>query len=380
MDLAIVSCRDYTQTEKALREALDAIHGLDFVRPGMRIVLKVNLVAPMNPDTAATVHPSLVCALSGILREMGAEPVIGDSPGGIYSAPYLHHVYETTGMVQAEKCGAVLNQDFSVKEAEDPEAKQARHFSYTGYLDQADAIIDVCKLKTHGMMGMSCGVKNMFGAIPGTMKPEMHYRYPKVEDFADMLVDIYQHFRPSLVVCDGVLGMEGNGPTQGKPRQVGCLMAARNGHVLDLAAAQIIGMEPKEVPTLRAAMERGLVPESLDGMEMYGNPKDFAAPDYLRLPRPATTAFHLLGDSLAGKMADKVIHHVLTPFPKMERKTCVGCAKCAGICPAHAIRMENGWPKIDRRACIHCFCCQEFCPMGAMQVDRTWIARVARKV
>jgi uncharacterized protein (DUF362 family) len=130
----------------------------------------------MKPDTAATVHPAVVCALVRLLRERGAEVVVGDSPGGVYGAAYLKLVYDVCGLKRVEQDGGRLNDDFSQIEVEYPEAVQAKRFPYTAYLAKADAIIDLCKLKTHGMMGLSCAVKNMFGVIPGTIKPEFHYR------------------------------------------------------------------------------------------------------------------------------------------------------------------------------------------------------------
>ena len=63
----------------------------------------------------------------------------------------------------------------------------------------------------------------------------------------------------------------------------------------------------------------------------------------------------------------------------MKKDACIGCGKCAKICPAKAITMENKLPVIDRSACIHCFCCQEFCPKGAMGVYRPPIARILNK-
>ena len=206
-----------TQPSK-MRRALDANGGLDFVRPGMRVAVKVNLVTAMKPDSAATVHPAVVCALVRLLREKGADVVGGDSPGGVYSAAYLRLLYDVCGLRGVEKAGRQLNDDFSQIEAEYPEARQAKRFPYTAYLAKADAIIELCKLKTHGMMELSCSVKNMFGVIPGTVKPEFHYRYPRAEDFADMLVDLYEYTKPRICICDAVVGMEGNGPTQGRPR------------------------------------------------------------------------------------------------------------------------------------------------------------------
>ncbi|MBO4888559.1 MAG: DUF362 domain-containing protein, partial [Firmicutes bacterium] len=347
---------------------------------GDKVVIKANLITFLKPDKAATTHPVLLSALAELLVERGVSVVIGDSPGGIYSAPYLKVVYDVCGMREAEKLGAKLNNDFSTKETDDPSAVQAKHFTYTAYLDQADAIIDLCKLKTHGMMGLSCAVKNFFGTVPGTMKPEYHYKYPKAEDFADVLVDLFEHFKPRLSICDAVIGMEGNGPTQGTPRKIGCLLVSANAHALDEVAAGIIGLSVKDVPTLSAAVRRGLLAGDGSGYTVYGDPSEFRVLDYQTMPSQGNVFFHVLGTGPVGKAADWFVSRVLTPFPKLSPKECIGCQKCANVCPAKAITMVDKKPKINRSSCIHCFCCQEFCPKGAMKVGRTIIARIAAKV
>lgn len=380
-DVALSACASYDEqtVETALRDALDHVDGLSFVHPGMRVAVKVNLVTAMKPESAATVHPSVVCALVKILLERGAEVVIGDSPGGIYSAGYLRVVYDVCGMRRAEACGAKLNDDFSVAEIDYPEAAVAKHFSGTAYLGKADAIIDLCKLKTHGMMGLTCAVKNFFGSIPGTMKPEYHYKYPRAEDFANVLVDLFEYYQPRLCICDAVVGMEGNGPTQGTPREIGCLIASKNGHYLDAVAAGLIGLKAQDVPTLKAAAERGLLPADLSALSVFGDSARFRIPDFKTVPAQSDVFFHVLGDGIFGKAADLVASRVVTPYPKLVPSACVGCGKCSQICPAKAITMKKGKPRIDRHTCIHCFCCQEFCPKGALKVARTPIMRLLRK-
>ena len=380
-DVAIVPCGSYEEStvEAALRDALEKTGGLSFVTPGMKVAIKANLVTAIKPDAAATPHPSVVCALVKLLKEKGAEVVIGDSPGGIYNSTYLKVVYDVCGMRAAEKYGAKLNDDFSVRDADDPSAVQAKHFTYTAYLDQADAVIDLCKLKTHGMMGMSCAVKNFFGTVPGTMKPEYHYKYPKAEDFANVLVDLFEHFKPRLCVCDAVIGMEGNGPTQGTPRKIGCLLVSPDGHALDKIAASLIGLAPKDVPTLQAAVSRGLLSEEEDAYSIDGDPSAFYISDYQTMPAQTSVFFHVLGTGPIGKVADFFAGRILTPYPKVKKDECIGCRKCADVCPAKAITMKDKKPKINRSSCIHCFCCQEFCPKGAMKVGRTLIARIASR-
>lgn len=378
MDVAIVRCADYGEEtcERALREVLVPFGGLDWVRPGMRVVIKANLVSAMKPEKAATTHPALLAALTRMLRERGANVVIGDSPGGTFAAPHLNAVYRVCGLSEAEAAGAELNRDFSQKEAALPEAHTAKHITYTGYLDGADAIISFCKLKSHGMLSLSAATKNLFGAIPGIIKPEYHYRYPDPMDFADMLIDLNEFFLPKLYLVDAVQTMEGNGPTAGTPKYMGALLAGTNPHKIDLLCAKLIGLEAKNVPTLRAAQERGLTPASAEELEISGDAEEFVCKDFVTVQRGTGTDF----GAQKGKLLGAAAKTVLRARPKLKRSRCVGCGVCRDTCPAHAIVIEKGKAKIDRRACIRCFCCQEFCPKGAMRVHRTWVARIAGKL
>ncbi len=378
MDVSIVRCADYGEEtcERALREVLVPFGGLDWVRPGMRVVIKANLVSAMKPEKAATTHPALLAALTQMLRERGANVVIGDSPGGTFAAPHLNAVYRVCGLSEAEAAGAELNRDFSQKEADLPEAHTAKHITYTGYLDGADAIISFCKLKSHGMLSLSAATKNLFGAIPGIIKPEYHYRYPDPMDFADMLIDLNEFFRPKLYLVDAVQTMEGNGPTAGTPKYMGALLAGTNPHKIDLLCAKLIGLEAKNVPTLRAAQERGLTPASAEELEISGDAEEFVCKDFVTVQKGTGTDF----GAQKGKLLGAAAKTVLRARPKLKRSRCVGCGVCRNTCPAHAIVIEKGKAKIDRRACIRCFCCQEFCPKGAMRVHRTWVARIAGKL
>ena len=379
-DVSVVPCPSYDPAvcRAALEEVLAPLGGLDWVRPGMRIAVKANLVTAMRPEKAATTHPVLLAELTKLLTARGASVVIGDSPSGLYTPAALQAVYRAAGLSLAEEAGAVLNRDCSQAEAVFPEARVAKTFQYTAWLDGADAVIDFCKLKSHGMMGMTNAVKNFFGVIPGTMKPEYHYQYPKAEDFAGMLVDLAEYFAPRLCICDAVVGMEGNGPTQGTPRKIGALAASASAHKLDLACAAMLGMTAGDVPTLRAAVQRGLCPEKVEDLHITGDLSAFLVPDF-QAPKAQGTVFFGQDGRLLGRLGNTAMRAFLTPKPLPQKKTCIGCAKCARICPAKAIRMQQKLPRIDRKACIHCFCCQEFCPVGAMKVYRSPIARLLNR-
>lgn len=377
-DVVITRCEDYSEAEAAgaLERVLAPLGGLDWVKPGMRIVIKANLVTFLKPDHAATTHPNLLCELVRMLAERGADVVVGDSPGGLYNASFVGRVYAATGMKAVEQAGGRLNENFEEKEAAYPEGKVCCHFRYTAYLDEADAIINFCKLKTHGMMAMTCGAKNMFGAIPGTIKPEYHFRYPDPRDFARMIVDLDEYFKPRLTIVDAVTCMEGNGPTGGTPRHMGALIAGENPHKVDLLCAKLIGLKREDVPTLEAALERGLIPASVEELKVEGEPDAFVIPDFQRIVTGNSHLFRGNGSSLRHRAQGLLLEKLLAQRPALKKGQCVGCGVCQGICPVRAISMVNKRPQIDRKKCIRCFCCQEFCPHSAMIVHRTVIAEM----
>lgn len=379
-DVSIVRCASYDEAEvsAAMQAVLEPVGGLDWVRPGMKIAIKANLVTFMKPESAATTHPSVLIALVRMLKERGAEVVVGDSPGGLYNAAFVNRVYAATGMKLVEQAGAQLNRNFAEAHADFSEAKVAKEFTYTAWLDDADAIIDFCKLKSHGMMSMSAAVKNLFGTIPGTLKPEYHFKYPDERDFADMLVDLNEYFKPRLAIADAVVGMEGNGPTAGEPRQIGALMASASTYKLDLVCAEVIGVTMNDVPTIRAAHERGLCASSSAELKIAGDLEDIKIPDFKNILSHRGLQFQGSG-SVISKLTGKVIGMALSSKPDAVKSDCVGCGVCAGICPAHAIEIRDKLPRIERKKCIRCFCCQEFCPKGAMIVKRPPIARLLNR-
>jgi len=377
-DVVIVPCGGYSEEEvfPVLEQALAPLGGLDWVAPGMKIAVKVNLVSSAKPEQAVTTHPGLVCALVKLLASRGADVVVGDSPGGLYNAAHLNRVYAAAGMKAVEHWGGRLNQDFTEREASFPQGKVCRQFQYTAWLDGADAIIDFCKLKTHGMMAMTCGAKNMFGAIPGTVKTECHFRYQDPRDFARMIVDLAEYFKPRLTIVDAVECMEGNGPTGGTPRHMGAVLAGENPHKVDLVCAGLIGLKREEVPTLEAALERGLIPPSAGELTVEGDPGAFAVSDFQLIGTSNSHLFRGDGTSLLRRLKGAAMERLLAQRPQLEPSKCVGCGLCRNVCPARAITMAGNRPRIDRKACIRCFCCQEFCPESAMKVRRTAVARL----
>lgn len=366
-DAAIVACPDYSDEniDNALNEALEKVGGLDFVKPGTKIVIKANMVAPKKPDDAAVTHPAMISALCRLLIKKGAEVVVGDSPGGLFTPVYLSGIYRAAKLYDIEKTGAKLNLNTKVREASF-EGKVVKNLSYTAFLDDADYIINFAKLKTHGMLLYTGAVKNMFGIIPGLTKPDYHYRYPRPEDFANMLVDLNLFKTPVLNLIDAVMGMEGNGPSNGTPRYVGALIASKSAYAADIVGCEVIGLEASRVLYLKAANDRGLSTLSAKEFDIYGNISDFTVPDFKKMEDGST------------HFKSRFVSTAFERKPVLVPDLCRECGKCAEMCPKNAIKLSPK-PKIDRRSCIKCFCCQEFCPFSALIAKRPLIARILNR-
>ena len=108
----------------------------------------------------------------------------------------------------------------------------------------ADIVVSMPKLKTHHWAGMTCGMKNLFGVVPGAV-----YGWPKnflhFHGIQNAIVDLAATIRPSLVIVDAVVAMEGDGPIMGKPRATGFLAVGRDPVAVDATCARAIGLDPR---------------------------------------------------------------------------------------------------------------------------------------
>ena len=167
---------------------------------------------------------------------------------------------------------------------------------------------------------------------------------------------------------DGIIAMEGNGPTGGRPRPMGVLAGSTSPYALDMACAAMMNMEPMDVLMLRDAASRGLCPQSLDEVEVLGQPlESFRAEDFLQ-PESKTSNFI----EKLPKFIQPLATRIATPYPKIRTAKCIGCGKCAESCPQHTITVE-GQPRkahIDYSQCIRCYCCHEMCPAHVIDIKR----------
>ncbi len=391
--VALVRCTAFDYEIEAVRlgvrHAIDLVGGIGaYCKPGEKVLLKVNLLARRAPEKAVTSHPAIVQSLAELLVAHGCEVIIGDSPGGPLSEGVLRGVYATCGMdAVARATDAQLNFDMGSSTVDNPSGLLVKHVTNLDVLRHVDKVISVARLKTHVLMTLTAATKNLFGTIPGTLKAEYHLMHPGYDGFADSLIDICIAANPVLSLVDGIVAMEGAGPANGAPRDVGVLVASASPYAADLVCTDIVGLAPDRVPTVRRSVDRGLVPDDVCKLDMVGDPIDsLRVPDFAVWRVVKSGMFDI---AHIPRPLRRSLDRMLQPSPTFVRQLCIGCGVCARNCPSDAITMSfvppgperdptptvRAYPEVDPDRCIRCLCCQELCPNDAVRIVRPPLAR-----
>ena len=369
--VSIVKCQTYHEEEvlKGLRRSLDLIGGIEtLVKRGDRVLLKPNLLIGKAPEKAVTTHPSMVKGVIQIVREAGGIPSIGDSPG-IGSGERAADKAGIKRVAEAMNCPFVeFNRPVSPPEKR---AKTFKHLEIDQALFEADAVINLPKWKTHGMTLLTLGVKNLYGCIPGPRKALWHFKAGEDrETFARILIDLYQILRPSLTILDGIVGMEGCGPSSGRPIPLGLILASRDALSLDQIVCDLLGIPREALLTNKVAYDLGL---GKDGIEVLGErPTDVRISNF-EFPPPYRTDWNLPG------FIKRTLNRALTSKPVLHDKACKSCQHCVEICPPKALSRKGKDLVFDYERCIRCFCCQEICPEGAITIKQGWLLRLTNR-
>lgn len=369
--VSIVQCHDYDQkvVDVAIDQSLANIGGLEqFIKKGIRVHIKPNLLTAKSPEKAATTHPSVVKSIVNRVMELGGEVTIGDSPAGI-SRP-IEEYWRITGLEEvAQKTGAKLVklEKKGVKEI----SVNGKSYFIASAVTEADVVINVCKLKTHNLTLYTGAIKNMFGSIPGFKKSEFHKQAPKVEGFSEIIVDIFSAVRPQLNIMDAVEIMEGNGPSAGKPKHLGLILASQDAVALDTIAATIVGFDDGEILTTEKAYQRGLGEIKLHKIIIQGEPLNRFRDLQIALP---SNGFQRYIPASVIKMLGKLVW----VRPKPDEGLCKRCSACIANCPTQAMSPKDGFPVIDYNKCISCFCCDEVCPHDAINQEMSWLTKLFR--
>ena len=357
--VSLQSLPDYDQDRvgEALYLLLEPLGGIgNFVKPGQKVLIKPNLLAGKSPEKAVTTHPEIVRQVIQLVQGTGAVVTVGDSPG--LGKP--ENVARKCGIYDVVKATGARFATFEESVPVQFGTGTFHHLEVSREALETDVIINLPKLKTHQMMGYTGAVKNLFGLVVGMRKVRLHLQAGTDKAFfALMLLELAERFAPALSIMDAVVGMEGNGPGNGDPVQIGALLASPNALALDTVATTMVNLPGDRVWTQKVALETGRRGASLDELDLYGTPLAKLKTDRFR---PAKTSDINFGLPTPLK---NLLKNAITAQPEIDRG-CQRCGHCVTHCPPHAMSLSNSGVRIDYGRCIRCFCCQELCPHAAI--------------
>ncbi|MFH0771490.1 MAG: DUF362 domain-containing protein [Candidatus Omnitrophota bacterium] len=363
--VSIVRARGYDsgEIEGAVKEAVDLIGGIsNFIKKGEKILLKPNLLSARPPESGVDTHPEIIRAAARLVRKAGADVIVGDSPGGFgFRDP--GSTYEASG---AKK----ICEEEDIELVEFDRASNINGIPITAYAGQVDGIISLPKMKTHSLTTITGAVKNSYGLAVGFYKATCHFKAPRPKDFAKYVVSVFECAIPRLVIMDGVIAMEGDGPASGGTlRNAGLILASNDCVACDAIFARLIGLSPLDVEIIAEARDRKLGEARLSAIEMFGEkPEDAALRDF-KLPKTSII-------SKIPRPIFKLIAGGIKFRPKINDAICKKCQLCATSCPAGCVQISDKGSSIDYKKCVSCFCCFEVCPYNAISIKTSLLAKL----
>jgi uncharacterized protein (DUF362 family) len=248
---------------------------------GKRVLLKPNLVE-FEPDSPINTHPLLVHAALEGFRELGADVRIGEGPG---------HRRNTLDMAEAagyfetiprfENLFTDLNLDRVASVGLARPSSRLKSIYLAESAMSCDLLVSMPKMKTHHWVGATLSMKNLFGTVSGGV-----YGWPKnILHWAGIpgcIVDLYRALPARFAIVDGIVGMEGNGPIQGRPKRAGVVVAGSDLAAVDACCCQIMSIDPQRIEYLNLAV--GDVGELVKAIHQIGEPLESVRTRFDLLP------------------------------------------------------------------------------------------------
>lgn len=372
--VSLIRCEDYGLDKLAdvLRRSVSLVDFDTASLIGKRVLLKPNMLGAYPPEMGITTHPAFLEAAIILFKKFGATVWVGDSANGIFP---IDQVWERTGIREVCRRHDVVEKVF---EREGGVLKDGIFIANP--VLEADLVVNLPRFKTHGLTVLTIAAKNLYGCVPGLQKTRYHQKAIDRTEFAKIVVRVAEIAKPALNLVDGIIAMEGNGPSAGRLIPMNIVLAGTNHHAVDSICAEMVGLDPKDVDTIEAAASLKLWDLS-SKITIVGENIKNCRPASFNLPKTFTKGMRDWWISLF--VIDKIWNGI-TIKPKINKKTCQRCGLCVKACPVNAITapekldLKGPAPKVVNKLCMECYCCHEICPYKAIDLNESWGVKIGR--
>jgi uncharacterized protein (DUF362 family)/NAD-dependent dihydropyrimidine dehydrogenase PreA subunit len=371
MKVLVKYCKDYNNIQDKVDYLLDGVlDNGDLVKDGMVVFLKTNALAPHPASKAITTHPAVVEAVIRYFKRYNVKIIVGDNP----ATKEMKTVYKVNGTLDiVEKEGVELASNGDLKVIEAVEYKRYKEFNVSRQIVEADILVNLPKLKTHGLAYFTGAEKNLFGLIHGLEKAQWHVKASSPLEFGEAMADLYSAIKKEMKnkifinLMDGIEGLEGEGPsTGGNKKDAHALLASKDAVALDRVAMEIVKLDYRKSFISIITSSRGLGEFDWENIEIEGD--DLSAFDAVKFEPAKIEEVGIRSLKIANKLN---IKSFILEHPKFDKSKCIKCGECKKICPPQAISMKKGaTPNVSKRSCIRCWCCTEVCPVNAIKKSK----------
>lgn len=342
---------------------------------GKKVAVKPNLLTTAAPESGIITHPVIILSVIKEIKKHGGIPVLVESPG----FHPLERVLKKIGLYEI-----LVRENISIADTKktvtihNPGGRRFKSFQVAADLEECDVIINLPKMKTHGLTYFTGAVKNLFGTINGLEKSKWHFRANNAADFTSFLLDLYGAIllglnRKMYHIMDGVIGLEGEGPgAGGRPVAGNAIVAGDDALAVDSVAIVVAGLQREKALTWVEGSKRGYGVTDINSISVHGEKLDsfnnrFAEPEH----KPVISLWPLTSPFIKNIFVEK-------PLPQPDK--CTLCYQCRTICPAGAISKtaDKRIPHYNYNRCIRCFCCMEICPENAIVLKKGILSRLIK--
>ncbi len=360
-----VKCLSYDKSEllEKVRDAVKLAGGFPSkVKKGSSVLLKPNMLTARAPEYAVTTHPEFIRAVILLLKEIGAEVSVGDSPAGGHK---WEKIWTDTGIKKI--CQEENVRLIPFENAKIIKFKKDQNIPILKELDDFDAMISLPKLKTHILTKVTGAIKNSYGLVIGHAKSHFHSVYPSPRKMSEFIGELYGHIKPDFVIMDAIVCMEGDGPNTGYPFNAGVIFAGRDGVAVDSCAIRVFGYDYKDIMHITVAAGKGYGIADWDSIEKLGD--GFEELEKIRGKRSKADFLFKIPEKLFF-----VITMITKSRPSIDVAKCAKCGICIKACSQKAIFKKNEMYNVTASRCVLCMCCIEACSYQAISLrsSKVW--------